>query len=227
MPEFSGKQQKLSFYFTKMRKDEVTASQEDIKNEEVKCNSEELVSERKGEKRSLEKCESLTQNQKRPKINGRVKQNMTGQATLKSFFSKPKLDSQQNKVTEIVNKSSCEDMSWKSQAKKQILDCVTFTKSEIKPDENNKEDKKDEQDSHKTSLLKEKTKDTAKAWKNLLGGLGPAPLCKGHNEPCVLRTVKKEGPNKGKQFYVCARGEGLKNNPEARCDFFKWVEKKK
>ena len=35
------------------------------------------------------------------------------------------------------------------------------------------------------------------AWKNLLKGPPAPPLCKGHREPCVLRTVKKSGPNQG------------------------------
>lgn len=33
------------------------------------------------------------------------------------------------------------------------------------------------------------------------------PLCKGHREPCVARVVKKQGPNFGRRFYVCARAE--------------------
>lgn len=33
------------------------------------------------------------------------------------------------------------------------------------------------------------------------------PVCKGHNEPCVARVVKKAGPNIGRRFYVCARAE--------------------
>lgn len=33
------------------------------------------------------------------------------------------------------------------------------------------------------------------------------PLCKGHKEPCVARIVKKQGPNFGRRFYVCARAE--------------------
>ncbi len=68
---------------------------------------------------------------------------------------------------------------------------------------------------------------TAGAWKNLLRGPPPAPLCKGHKEPCVLRTVKKDSLNKGRQFYVCTKPEGPKSNPESRCDHFEWVEKKK
>lgn len=68
---------------------------------------------------------------------------------------------------------------------------------------------------------------TAVTWKGLLSGPGKPPLCKGHSEPCVLRTVKKPGPNKGKQFWTCAKPEGLKSNPLSRCDYFVWVTRGK
>ncbi|KAK2158357.1 hypothetical protein LSH36_172g03042 [Paralvinella palmiformis] len=65
------------------------------------------------------------------------------------------------------------------------------------------------------------------SWKSLLKGPPAPPLCKGHKEPCVLRTVKKDSLNKGRQFWVCSRPEGHKSNPDARCDYFVWVTKKK
>ena len=68
--------------------------------------------------------------------------------------------------------------------------------------------------------------ETATRWKTLLKGPPTAPLCRGHQEPCVLRTVKKEGPNKGKQFWVCCKPEGPKNHAQARCDHFVWVSNK-
>ncbi|XP_050027464.1 DNA-(apurinic or apyrimidinic site) endonuclease 2-like [Dermacentor andersoni] len=61
------------------------------------------------------------------------------------------------------------------------------------------------------------------AWKSLLKGPPVAPLCKGHSERCVLRTVKKPGPNLGRQFFVCPRPEGHSSDPNARCNFFQWV----
>ncbi|KAG7269898.1 hypothetical protein CRUP_032903 [Coryphaenoides rupestris] len=64
-------------------------------------------------------------------------------------------------------------------------------------------------------------------WKSVLHGPPPPPPCKGHREPCVLRTVKKEGPNMGRQFFVCCRPQGHASNPEARCNFFAWVDKGK
>lgn len=71
----------------------------------------------------------------------------------------------------------------------------------------------------------EKSTSVVAQWKNLLGGPPPAPLCSGHNEPCVLRTVKNKGPNHGKQFFCCARPQGHSTNKEARCKFFKWIKK--
>lgn len=51
------------------------------------------------------------------------------------------------------------------------------------------------------------------------------PLCKGHNEPCVARTVKK-GTNIGRRFYVCARAKGPESEPEANCNYFQWASMK-
>ena len=60
-------------------------------------------------------------------------------------------------------------------------------------------------------------------WQKLMKGPKPAPLCKGHKEPCVIRTVKKVGPNLHRQFYCCARPQGAVADREARCDHFEWA----
>lgn len=70
--------------------------------------------------------------------------------------------------------------------------------------------------------FKKNTTNASTFWKQLLKGPEPPPLCKGHNEPSVLRTVRKEGPNLGKQFYCCRRPEGKKTDVEARCSYFQW-----
>lgn len=62
-------------------------------------------------------------------------------------------------------------------------------------------------------------------WNFLMKGPKSPPLCPGHKEPAVLRTVKKKGPNMNRQFYACARGAGKEGDPEAQCNFFKWVGK--
>lgn len=51
------------------------------------------------------------------------------------------------------------------------------------------------------------------------------PLCSYHREPCKLSKVKKLGTNQGRSFYSCARPGGAKDDPEARCDHFEWVNK--
>ena len=69
----------------------------------------------------------------------------------------------------------------------------------------------------------QKKNSTAKAsWKTILTGPEPAPLCIGHKEKSVLRNVKKEGPNIGRQFYACNRPAGHSSNKEASCEFFQW-----
>ena len=62
-------------------------------------------------------------------------------------------------------------------------------------------------------------------WKSILKGPDPPPLCEGHREECVLRTVKKQGANLGKQFYCCARPDGRADDKEARCKTFVWKRK--
>ncbi|XP_004478413.1 DNA-(apurinic or apyrimidinic site) endonuclease 2 [Dasypus novemcinctus] len=59
-------------------------------------------------------------------------------------------------------------------------------------------------------------------WKSVLRGPPPMPLCRGHQEPCVMRTVKKPGPNLGRHFYICARPQGPPTDPSTRCNFFLW-----
>jgi len=56
-----------------------------------------------------------------------------------------------------------------------------------------------------TKQTKSSNQDASLFWKKVLKGPEPPPLCTGHNEPCVKRTVKKEGFNLGRQFYCCGR----------------------
>lgn len=41
------------------------------------------------------------------------------------------------------------------------------------------------------------------------------------NQEAKLITVKKEGPNKGRQFYACAKPQN------EQCDFFEWADNQK
>ena len=43
---------------------------------------------------------------------------------------------------------------------------------------------------------------------------------------CRVQTVKKAGPNQGRQFYSCARPEGPRSNPDSNCGFFQWASER-
>lgn len=71
------------------------------------------------------------------------------------------------------------------------------------------------------------------AWSTLLAPT-LAPKCTVHGEPAKELTVTKQGPNRGKRFFICARpvgpgydkgkAERLREHvdPQWKCDFFKW-----
>lgn len=59
-------------------------------------------------------------------------------------------------------------------------------------------------------LEQEKTNTALLEWRRIQQVMqNSIPLCKGHGEPCIARVVKKQGPNFGRRFYVCARAEVL------------------
>ena len=72
----------------------------------------------------------------------------------------------------------------------------------------------------------DKSQKVSQAWKEIMSTgarkTKTTPFCKGHNEPCVSRTVKKPGDNQGKKFFACARGVGRVDDPNAQCNFFVW-----
>lgn len=73
----------------------------------------------------------------------------------------------------------------------------------------------------------------AAEWTNLLAPI-QRPKCIVHGEPAKELTVTKQGANKGKRFFICARpvgpgydkgrGERLREHvdPQWKCNFFKW-----
>lgn len=228
MPEFTGKQQKLSSFFLKSSKNSLVNSENGVSSKTTLSK----ISEQKPKHESLKtkspnKCDlkrhstdshkQIGQLAKRQKCDVKKSSSIPKQSKLLNFFGKPP-----TKKDNSVSQTECES---KARVNGEVtmdnnlsIDCnVDFVSSDESPS-SSQEQKDSEVPVKKTSAL---------AWKSLLKGPPTAPLCKGHKEPCLLRTVRKEGPNKGKQFFVCCRAEGLSTNPEARCDFFKWVDSKK
>lgn len=201
LPEFGGRQQKLSAFFTKK-----SPSKKFVKVFSPK--KQPVQKSRPGETRKLNMS---------VKRKASAKNVGSKQAKLTCFMKSP---TDVESSPEIVCISDCKNAEKPSkndirESSNPVIFCNT------KPDTAEKSLKSSEKFSSKTS------KSASAFWKSVLKGPEPTPLCSGHNEPSLLRTVKKEGPNLGRQFYVCCRPEGHKTNPEARCSFFQWKAKKK
>ncbi|KAJ7491312.1 Endonuclease/exonuclease/phosphatase [Mycena galericulata] len=134
-----------------------------------------------------------------------------GQTSLASFFSKP-----QTSVQAATTSSS-------SLADDDMLDADYKLALSLSQEEESRT-------SSGSSSSKSKSK---QAWTTLLAPIQP-PKCTVHGEPAKEFTVNKPGPNKGKNFFICARpvgpgydrgkAERLREevDPQWRCDFFKW-----
>ncbi|RUS85110.1 hypothetical protein EGW08_007115, partial [Elysia chlorotica] len=171
----------------------------------------------------------------------------TAQASLMSFFA-PKTASSTNRDCEPLISSRSSDASNEviPQEDCEVLVClddqdpVTTNCNIPNPSSNCDEiekaslsqgdtDKQIEDNANSTRLPLvssqegKKNSSSSQSWKSLLCGPAPPPLCPGHKEPCVLKTVRKNGPNKNKQFYSCPRPDGPPGNTQFRCNFFQWL----
>lgn len=232
LPEFAGKQQKLSRFFVKVdqksfqpeQKEALPASQEE---EERRENLNPVAAGKSHGTKRLMTTDAAVPKGKKTKTSAKP------QGSLLSFF-KPK-------TTNVVNSA---EVSSSLETKK--ASTVGGYESSLRSGE--PEDARlvlngspqlcsdttsEVQDAQmKTSAVTTQPTAAKKGaslgfWKSVLHGPPPPPSCKVHGEPCVLRTVKKEGPNVGKQFFVCARPQGHASNPDARCNYFAWVDKGK
>ncbi|XP_044067369.1 DNA-(apurinic or apyrimidinic site) lyase 2 [Siniperca chuatsi] len=247
LPEFAGKQQKLSRFLVKVdqksiqseRRDALPGSQEEgERRENLNPFRAGNVS---GKKRT---SDSVVPKGKKTKT---IKTSSKPQGSLLSFF-KPKLTnavpSTEAPVSQCQKTLSLDEVtsSQNSQKASTTIEDVSSVTSRVPEDaelvfdgspqlcnsSTSEENDKQMKTKHLTPQPTEPKKGASLVfWKSVLHGPPPPPSCKVHGEPCVRRTVKKEGPNMGKQFFVCARPQGHTSNPEARCNFFAWVEKGK
>lgn len=224
LPEFAGKQQKLSHFFVRAEQNSSLPEQSKTlpgsQEEEEKRENLSPVADKAGQKRLL-KSDSTRPKGKKTKS---VKTASNPQGSLLSFF-KPK-------VTNVIASvdAPCENG--------QKLDAVAPSRTSQTADVSATAGREtgwngsqpcsstEEKEPRLTPQTGGKSSSSV-FWKSLLHGPPPPPSCKAHREPCVLRTVKKEGPNMGRQFFVCARPQGHVSNPDARCNFFEWVDKGK
>ncbi|XP_075705686.1 DNA-(apurinic or apyrimidinic site) endonuclease 2 [Rhinoderma darwinii] len=194
LPEFAGRQQKLSQFLVKKNKD-LEASAGDTKELPSSQSSSEGSEPSSAQKRTIEKVSVNNGKKGKPSSKG-------GQGSLLGFF-KPVVPKSKT-LSEGQNNSTNPASETKNVKATTQQDCTTNV----------------------TLGAQNGNQQQSAFWKTLLKGPPPPPNCKGHKEPCVLRTVKKAGPNLGRQFYVCSRPLGHSSNLQARCNFFLWVTKK-
>ncbi len=249
--EFAGKQQKLSAFFAKSKKGSEYSV--DVKtcpkcghvlvqgmcmvcekgNTLVKSVSETTSKpvSPKVDKVGLKRSASQSMNcgsgkSKKARLN--EKQSSSGkQGNLLAFFGKKPVQMSESKTDPTLGTDS--GLMTNSPVKAKTLTENTVTCDLVEQTtrtDNNTANNVDSMISRSDSV-KSDTTNSSSSWKSLLKGPPPPPPCKGHGEPCVLRTVKKDSLNKGRQFWVCCRPEGHKSNPEARCEHFEWIVKKK
>lgn len=229
-PEFRGQQQKLSSYFQPKSSlpDSQTKTNKNI-SPVVKTGS--LI------------VQSLQSTAKRKSSNTKIKSvnkklHIDKQMKLSSFFSS-KVSNQKNQtVSPNVEVNRCENQSPEqnlnemenSQSAPSHVNesdhiSVELNEGSSACSSNDLPKTAESRKSCSESGLKSTSQAKKSGWGFLMKGPEPPPLCPGHKEPAVLLTVKKKGPNINRQFYACARGVGKEGDPNARCNFFKWVGK--
>ncbi|KAJ6579091.1 Endonuclease/exonuclease/phosphatase [Mycena vulgaris] len=157
-------------------------------------------------KRKINPQEAVASSSKKQKKDA-SKPKKAGQTSLASFFSKPKTSSSKTITPTTISTEDMLDADYK-------LALSLSQESAPRASGSNGESKK--------------------AWTSLLAPIQP-PKCTVHGEPTKELTVNKPGPNKGKNFFICARpvgpgydkgkAERLREevDPAWRCDFFKWA----
>ena len=132
------------------------------------------------------------------------KERNPGKSTIASFFSQPMTrNSQTTASSSTLSKGKDKAIETQPHADNDI----TLSDGLTQPDED--ADYRlalllSSQDSIPSSSQGRPEKETREAWNNLLAPIQP-PKCLIHREPAKELTVTKQGPNKGKKFFICSR----------------------
>lgn len=126
----------------------------------------------------------------------KAKKQQPGQASLTSFFGKPKptpASTSKSTSREIIDvdappdDSAPFDMASQMDADYQLALELSEASGDVSP-----------------SLSQPTSSQSKAAWSSLFTPVQP-PKCTVHNEPTRKWTVNKPGPNKGRTFYLCSR----------------------
>lgn len=234
MPEFIGRQQKLSRFLVKIPEKQSISngSEESLPGSqdarEIRENLNPVVQKQNvGKKRPTDREDT---NAHKSKKNKTTKTESNAKGSLLAFFKPKETQLLPTKGTWSPKQAeSCEDGPGTGS---DTRICPSDLQNDVNVSKLMEIETKNQDEVEGESTSMDTSNDFKKGpctgfWKAVLRGPPQPPLCKSHNEPCVLRTVKKAGPNLGRQFFVCARPQGHVSNPQARCNFFAWVEKGK
>ncbi|XP_014758525.1 DNA-(apurinic or apyrimidinic site) lyase 2 isoform X3 [Brachypodium distachyon] len=151
--------------------------------------------------------------------NKKNKHNLSSQPTIKSFFRQPETKTGDADINNPVSSvDTVPDMDeLRSPKDDSLLEHIHCTAAADEDQDNSDIPCSQSTDKCNVATLE---------WQRIqLRMKTTLPLCKGHREPCIPRSVKK-GSNIGRLFYVCARAQGPSSNPEANCGHFQWASVK-
>ena len=218
MPEFSGKQTNLMSFFAKTTKSNNNNEKTNQVSRKRKFDS---ISKDNDNTNGLLPSGTMKKKQKLNKDNNNHRLKTKGKRKGKN--SKPKLDKSQSNLWGFITKENTSNNLNKYETKNDDIDANLIAKIENVTTKPTKQGSSNGPLSSNGSSSSNES--SSQQWKNLFGKKKKIPNCTGHNEPCALRTVIKEGFNRGKKFYVCNRGKGAPNDPNGQCNFFQWIDK--
>ena len=210
MPELSGKQQKIKSYFTQQQSSKRPLTTDDA--------GDGNCGDARSSKKVKKTCFSTTKKQD-------ISSYFGSKNSLSSSCSSGDKKALNITDTTISDADVAAKMRMKSNRNFDLLD-LHFKQIEKMAQEKRQTNNSTKNFKKNTDSNTKNTTNSTATWKGLFKGPEAAPLCSGHNEKCILQTVKKDGPNIGRQFYCCARPSGHLSNKEARCKFFKWKTSK-
>jgi AP endonuclease-2 len=133
--------------------------------------------------------------------NKKNKHSLSSQPTIKSFFRRPETRTGDANITSLV--SSVDTVPG--------MDELCYSKDNSLPEniQCTAPAEVDQDSSISCSLSTDNYNVATLEWQRIQQRMKMTlPLCKGHREPCIPRSVKK-GSNIGRQFYVCSRAQVL------------------
>lgn len=123
---------------------------------------------------------------------GKPKEKKPGQSKIASFFSQPKDPNSQTSSSSSTTSIS----KGKERAHPQVDEDADYRLALLLSSQ--------ESTTCSSSSQDRPEKETTQAWNDLLAPIQP-PKCIVHGEPAREFTVNKQGPNKGKKFFICSR----------------------